>query len=382
MHNLIEPELSANAKNLLARRYLLKREDGSQETPKELFWRVAKAVASAEEDPALRERYAEEFYEAMATLKFLPNSPTLMNAGTDLGQLSACFVLKIDDSMEGIFKTVKDAALIWQSGGGTGFALSRIRPKGDMVKSTGGVASGPLSFAEVLNSATNTVKQGGKRRGANMAVLRVDHPDIEEFIDAKTELTEHNQALYEEYHEILKASGMDPKLIERRLAQYRNMLLFGTFNEKGEVVGGQFTNFNFSVGITDKFMDAVKNKTDFELVSPRTGEVVRKVYAPDLFDKISRCAWETGEPGVVFLDKINAANPLRNYSEIEATNPCGEQPLINYESCNLGSINLAKFAVDGRMNWYELGETVKLAVRFLDNVIDVNKYPIKEIEDD
>ena len=328
-------KLSVNATTVLKRRYLLKNEKGEViETPKELFTRVAKTVAAPDAGYTRASdcvRTEAEFFRLMANLEFLPNSPTLMNAGTPIGQLAACFVLPVQDSIQGIFETLKDMALIHQSGGGTGFAFSRLRPKNDIVKATGGIASGPVSFMTIYDSATEVVKQGGRRRGANMAILRIDHPDIIEFIMAKTQ-------------------------------------------------EGRLTNFNISVGITDAFMDALKKNQEYELVNPRTKKPVKKLKAKAVFDLICHNAWATGDPGLVFLDEINRRNPTPKLGEIEATNPCGEQPLLPYESCNLGSINLVKMLKDGKLDWDKFRKTINSAVHFLDNVIDANKFPLSQIE--
>ena len=332
-------ELSKNAIRVLERRYLLKDENGNlMETPHEMFRRVADFVASADKlyDGEEIEKIRDEFYEVMSSLKFIPNSPTLMNAGKELGQLSACFVLPVEDSMEGIFSSIKNAALIHKSGGGTGFSFSRLRAKGSTVRSTGGVASGPVSFMKVFNAATEAVKQGGTRRGANMGILRVDHPDIMEFIQCKSDTRE-------------------------------------------------ITNFNISVGITEKFMRAVEKGEDYDLIDPHTRKSVKKLNAREVFKYIVSMAWSTGEPGIIFLDRINESNPVRKLGEIESTNPCGEQPLLPFESCNLGSINLAamikKVGDNYEIDYEKLGETVDIAVHFLDNVIDMNKYPLTEIDE-
>ncbi|MEM0049596.1 MAG: vitamin B12-dependent ribonucleotide reductase [Candidatus Bathyarchaeia archaeon] len=328
-------KLSLNAITVLERRYLLKDETGrTVETPSQMFRRVAKAIAKVD---AIYERNAdlgrieEEFYRVMANLEWLPNSPTLMNAGTDIGQLSACFVLPVGDSIEEIFDALKYMALIHKSGGGTGFSFSRLRPKGDVVKSTMGVASGPVSFMKIFDAATDVIKQGGRRRGANMGILRVDHPDIIEFITAK---------------------------------------------EKE----GVLTNFNISVAVTDEFMEAVENDKYYSLINPRNGAVVRRLKARDIFDLIATTAWKTGDPGLIFIDEINRKNPTPHVGMIESTNPCGEVPLLPYESCNLGSINLSKMVRDNEVDWEKLRQTVRIGVHFLDNVIDANKYPIPQIE--
>ncbi len=327
--------LSSNAAEVLKRRYLLKDErERVIETPSQMFERVAKAIARAEQNygksKAEVKKIEQRFYLLMRNLEFLPNSPTLMNAGTDLGQLAACFVIPVEDSIEGIFGAVKDMAKIHQSGGGTGFSFSRLRPKGDVVKSTGGVASGPVSFMRVFDVATDVIKQGGKRRGANMGIICTDHPDILEFIRAKE--------------------------------------------------GGEFANFNTSVAVTDEFMHAVERNEEYELINPRTKEEVRKIKAREVFNEIVTYAWKIGDPGIIFLDEINRHNPISAVGRIEATNPCGEQPLLPYDSCNLGSINVSKIVENCEINWEMLKEAVWSSVRFLDDVIDVNKYPLPEVE--
>ncbi|MHA1953345.1 MAG: vitamin B12-dependent ribonucleotide reductase [Candidatus Heimdallarchaeaceae archaeon] len=318
-------DLSKNAITVLEKRYLLRDENKKLlESPEELFWRVANAIGDNEEE-------REKFYDIMISLRFLPNSPTLMNAGTKLGQLSACFVLPVQDDMTSIFDAVKNAALIHQSGGGTGFSFTNLRPKNDVVKTTGGIASGPISFMEVFNAATNTIKQGGRRRGANMGILRVDHPDIMEFTTCKEDQS-------------------------------------------------RLTNFNLSVAVTEKFMKAVESNEDYDLINPRNNKTMGKLNAKEVFDKIVDMAWKNGEPGIVFIDRINQDNPTPQIGEIECTNPCGEQPLLAYESCNLGSINLVKHVKNKKISWELLEETVRHGIRFLDNVIDKNNYILPEIE--
>ncbi len=330
---IAEPKLTVNALEVLSRRYLLSDLDGRfVETPAEMFKRVARAISKADKKYGGNPEDSENiFYGMMARLEFIPNSPTLFNAGTELGQLSACFVLPIEDSLESIFSAVKNTALIEQTGGGVGFDFSKLRPKGDIVRSTKGVASGPISFMRVFDTTTEVIKAGGRRRGAMMAILRVDHPDVVEFITCK-----------------------------------RNP--------------GFLSNFNISVAATDHFMETLEEDGEYWLVNPRNKEKVRKLKAREVWDTIMKSAWETGDPGVIFIDEINRHNPTPLVGRIESTNPCGEVPLLPYESCNLGSINLSRMVEGGQLDFEKLRETVRNAVHFLDNVIDVNSYPIKEIE--
>jgi ribonucleoside-diphosphate reductase alpha chain len=328
--------LSENAEVVIKKRYLKKDNSGDiKETIEDLFTRVAKSIAGADaifDSGADVDKTEKNFLKMLSDMWFLPNSPTLMNAGRRLGQLAACFVLPVEDSMESIFETLKHTAMIHKSGGGTGFSFSRIRPAKDVVLSTAGVSSGPLSFMAVFDGATETVKQGGTRRGANMGVLRVDHPDIEAFIMSKND------------HDRLN-------------------------------------NFNISVALTDVFMEALKNNADYDLINPRTGKVSRRVSASKIFETIVDSAWQTGEPGIIFIDSINRNNPTPVLGDFEATNPCGEQPLLPYESCTLGSINLSKMITNNQLNLKRLKKTVFDAVHFLDNVIEVNKYPLTSIEE-
>ncbi len=345
-------ELTENAIKVLKSKYLLKDEQGNVvETPEQMFRRVAHHLSLAEKLYNNDISFEEQFYEIMSSLRFLPNSPALMNAGKPIGQLAACFVLPVEDSMSAIFNTLRNAALILQSGGGTGFSFSRLRPNKDIVRSTSGVASGPVSFMKIYDMATEVIKQGGARKGANMGILSIDHPDILEFIKIK-----------------------------------RNI--------------GELSNFNISVAVTDEFIEAVKNDAEYNLINPRDGKVTQKVKAKKVFDEIVHSAWDTGDPGMIFIDKVNRDNPTPQIGRIESTNPCGEQPLLPYEACVLGSFNLSKYVneecssqiqnipediidyqkIINCIKWDILKRDIIIAVRLLDNAIDVNIYPIRDIE--
>lgn len=343
--NLTPPVINPNAEKVLSKRYYRKDENGQcVEDATGLFWRVASSIAAEEakyeQSPWKPDALARAFYDMMTDWRFLPNSPTLMNAGSELGQLSACFVLPVGDSIEEIFDAVKFAAMIHKSGGGTGFSFSRLRPKNSRVGTTGGVASGPVSFLRIFNTATEQIKQGGTRRGANMGILRIDHPDILEFIRAKEQ-------------------------------------------------EGEFNNFNLSVGITEAFMQAVEQDRDYALVNPASGKEQGRLNAREVFNLLVDKAWQSGDPGIIFLDRINRDNPTPAQGEIESTNPCGEQPLLPYEACNLGSLNLSSFFVPGHLDetnpadrgidWAGLERTIALAVRFLDNVVDASQFPLERI---
>jgi ribonucleoside-diphosphate reductase alpha chain len=324
----LKPQLTSNSIEVLKSRYLLKDKAGTiVETPAELFWRVAQAIADGESRDG--EYWAEVFYDMMAERRFIPNSPTLMNAGKKGGQLAACFVLPLHDSLDSIFDTLKSAAKIHQSGGGTGFAFTQLRSRGSLVRTTHGVASGPVSFIRIFDVATETIKQGGTRRGANMAILRVDHPDILEFINSK----------------------LDQKAM---------------------------INFNISVGITSEFMEALHEDEEFWLKDPRDGNRLKEVRARELFDAIVDSAWGCGDPGLVFLDRMNLFNATPQEGDMESTNPCGEQPLLPFESCNLGSLNLGQYFRAKGFNWPLFRKDIWAAIRFLDNVIDENSYPVIE----
>lgn len=326
---------SENALKVLEVRYLLKKDGKVIETPEGLFDRVATHIASAEslfEKKGDTAFWKKEFQDLMAARDFLPNTPTLANSGTKVGQLAACFVLPVEDSLEEIFDSLKLMALVQQSGGGTGFSFSHLRPKGHPLGVTGGVSSGPVSFMHIFDVATENIRQGGRRRGANMGILNVDHPDILEFVECKLDGTRH-------------------------------------------------LNFNISVGATDAFMSAVESNSLFPLVNPKTGRETKKIQARELFERIAECAWRSGDPGLVFLDTINKDNPLPSLGRIEATNPCGEVPLFPYEACTLGSINLSHMLIlDKSIDWQKLAKTVRVAVRFLDNVVELSAPPSEKIK--
>src|SRR5450756_388108 len=335
-----EAQLNDNARTVISKRYLIKDATGTpMEQPEDMFWRVAGTVAEADRRYGASDSevssMAENFYRLMVERRFEPNSPTLMNAGRPLGQLSACFVLPVADALsnghDGIYDTLRSMALIHQSGGGTGFSFSRLRPGGAMVRSTTGVASGPVSFMKLYDASTEAVKQGGTRRGANMGILRVDHPDVLQFIACKEDLT-------------------------------------------------QIVNFNISVGVTRKFMDALKADEEYDLINPANKQVAGTLKARDVWDKMILGAWRTGEPGVYFIDEANKYNPVPHLGSYEATNPCGEQPLLPYDVCNLGSVNIGAYANDGSMDWESFRADIRLSTHFLDNIIDVNKYPLPEID--
>ncbi len=331
---ILEPKLTVNALEVLKQRYLLKDETGAiKESPAQLFMRIAEAISKVDVEYGRDPKESEKtFHGMMARLEFIPNSPTLFNAGTSIGQLSACFVLPVGDSLESIFTTVKNMALIEQTGGGVGFDFSKLRPNGDIVGSTKGVASGPVSFMRVFDAATEVIKAGGKRRGAMMGILRVDHPDVLEFITSKQKT-------------------------------------------------GFLSNFNISVAVTDEFMKTLEADGEYSLINPRNKEKVRNLKAQDVWNLMVKSAWMSGDPGVVFIDEVNKHNPTPEVGRMESTNPCGEQPLLPYESCNLGSINLPTIVEDGKIAWEKLKETVRNSVHFLDNVVSANKYPLKETEE-
>ena len=366
-------DISPNGLRVLSKRYLKKDETGKYpvENPEDLFKRVAENIAQADKIYGANEmdvkKTADTFYGLISQFYFLPNSPTLMNAGRDLQQLSACFVLPVDDHTESIFESVKNTALIHKSGGGTGFSFSRVRPKNDNVKTTHGVASGPISFMYVFNKATEIMKQGGTRRGANMGILRVDHPDIIDFIKSKAMLDEKNQKLLDDISKVIPVKdimGDDYGIIERILVE-----------------SDQLNNFNISVGLTKEFMTAFERDEEYWLVNPRNNKRTEKRKAKEVLDMIIKHAWKNGEPGILFMDRLNEWNPTPDLGTIESTNPCGEQPLLPYESCNLGSINLDKMVKDGKIDYEKIGQVVRDSVHFLDNVIDMNRFPVPIIEE-